>query len=140
MYSKERAEQISGGIFLIGLAILFLAKVSFFPGILFVIGASAIARGVAEGQEWYNVPGGLSMIAIGLLFVFKFSWPVILLFIGASMLFGKSWQNWHKTNVADEKPKREDKRKNDEPYYIDESEDASGTTVEDLMQKPKNNT
>src|SRR5690606_30946849 len=139
MYSKERADQVAGGVFLIGLAIVFMTGF-WWPGIMFVIGASAIARGVAEGQEWYNVPGGLSMIAIGLLFVFKFSWPVILLFIGASMLFGKSWQNWHKTNVADEKPKREDKRKNDEPYYIDESEDASGTSVEDLMRKPKNNT
>jgi hypothetical protein len=138
MYSKERADQVAGGVFLIGLAVLFLTGF-WWPGIMFVIGLSAIARGVAEGQDWYNVPGGLSMIGIGLLFWFGFSWPLLLIFIGVSMLFGKSWHNWHKTSASDEKPKREDKRKNDEPYYIDESEDASGTTVEDLMRKPKNN-
>lgn len=135
MYSKERAEQVAGGVFLIGLAVLFLGNVSFFPGILFVIGASAIARGVAEGQDWYNVPGGLSMIGIGLLFWFGFSWPMLLIFIGASMLLGKSWHNQHN---SDAKRKRDDKRKNEEPYYIDESDDGSGPSVEDLMHKPKN--
>jgi hypothetical protein len=134
MYSKERADQAAGGVFLIGLAILFMTGF-WWPGIMFVIGASAIARGVAEGQDWYNVPGGLSMIGLGLLFWQGFSWPLLLIFIGASMLLGKSWHNWQK---SDGKPKREDKPKNDEPYYIDENEDGTGGTVEDLMRKPKN--
>jgi hypothetical protein len=147
MYSKERADQVSGGVFLIGLAVLFMTGF-WWPGIMFVIGLSAIARGVAEGQEWYNVPGGLWMIGIGLLFWFGFSWPLLLIFIGASMLLGKSWQGskhgsmpWqHNHEMPEGKPKRDDKRKNDAPYYIDESEEASGTSVEDLMRtdNPKN--
>lgn len=144
MYSKERADQVSGGVFLIGLAVLFMTGF-WWPGIMFVIGLSAIARGVAEGQEWYNVPGGLWMIGIGLLFWFGFSWPLLLIFIGASMLLGKSWQgskhgSKHNHEMPEDKLKRDDKRKNDAPYYIDESEEASGTSVEDLMRadNPKN--
>jgi hypothetical protein len=134
MYSKERADQVAGGVFIIGLALLFMTGF-WWPGIMFVMGASAIARGVAEGQDWYNVPGGLSMIGIGLLFWFGFSWPLLLIFIGASMLLGKSWHE--KRSPSEGKLKRGNKRKNDSPYYIDESEDGSGTSVEDLLRSGK---
>lgn len=114
--SKGRGDQISGGIFLIGLGILFFTHIGFWPGILFVIGAAAIARGVAEGQTWYNVPGGLWMIGLGLLFLFNFNWPVLLILIGVSMLFGYNYRSSRKHDDIWEKPKNEDKRKNDDPH------------------------
>jgi uncharacterized membrane protein len=107
MISKERADQIAGGVFLIGLGLLFTNVLPFWPGILLVIGASAIARGMAEGQAWYNASGGLWMIGLGLVFLLNFSWPVILILIGVTMLFGYNagcaW--W---------PSEKGKRKNDE--------------------------
>ncbi|MBZ0294848.1 MAG: hypothetical protein K8L99_19965 [Anaerolineae bacterium] len=116
MISKGRSDQISGGVFLIGLAVLFMTG-AWWPGILFVIGASTIARGVAEGQSWYNVPGGVWMIGLGLLFWFGFRWELILILVGLSMLFGYSWFN-HREADEDfsEKPKRknDDKSKNDD--------------------------
>ena len=47
MVSKARADQVSGGVFLIGLALLFMTGY-WWPGILFVIGASTMARGVGR--------------------------------------------------------------------------------------------
>jgi hypothetical protein len=107
MVSKQRADQIAGGVFLVGLGLLFAGVVSFWPGILFVIGASTLARGIAEGQAWYTVSGGLWMIGIGLIFLVGFNWPLILILIGVSMLFSRG-QMW--CGHGGEKRKR----KNDE--------------------------
>lgn len=134
MVTKARADQVSGGVFLIGLALLFMTGY-WWPGVLFVIGASSMARGVAEGRDWYSVPGGLWMIGLGLVFAFGFSWPLLLILVGVSMLFGKSWQDREQEHKV--KVKNEDKPKNDAPYTIDDSEDGSETTVEDLINTNK---
>ena len=64
MYSKSYADRVSGAVFLIGLGLLFTPVANivggFFPGILFVIGATTIARGVAEGQPWYEISAACS--------------------------------------------------------------------------------
>ena len=109
MVSKQRADQIGGGVFLIGLGLLFAGVVSFWPGILLVIGAATIASGIAEGQSWSKVTGGLWMIGIGLIFLVGFSWPLILIIIGASMLFSRGQIAWC---GQDHQEKR--KRKNEE--------------------------
>lgn len=140
MVSKKRAEQVAGGVFLIGLATLFMTGL-WWPGILFVIGASSIARGVAEGRDWYSVPGGLWMIGLGLVFLFGFSWPLILILIGVSMLFGRSWHDrpHHENQDAPVKQKNEEKRKHEDAYILDEAEFDEGetATIEDLLDKNK---
>ena len=140
MASKSQADQAATGVFLIGLAVLFMTGF-WWPGILFVIGFSSMARGVAEGRDWYSVPGGLWMIGLGLMFWFGFSWPLLLIFVGVSMLLGKSWQSRHEAEAPEVvvKQKREEKPKNDAPYYIDESEpgDERETTIEDLLNAEK---
>lgn len=119
MVSEERADQIATGVFLVGLGLLFTNALSFWPGILFVIGASNIARGMAEGRPWYNVSGGLWLIGLGAVFLLGFSWPVLLILIGLSMLFGLSVKNeWG--CCQPEKAKNGRKRKNDDPYYDDD--------------------
>ena len=134
MFDKARTDQVAGGVFLIGLALLFMTGY-WWPGILFVIGASSMARGVAEGRDWYSVPGGLWMIGLGLVFAFGFSWPMILILIGVSMLFGKSWQDRQHTSPAEpEKVKVDEKPKRDTYTVIDE-EDGDEVTVEDLIQQ-----
>lgn len=111
MVSKDRADQVSGGVFLIGLALLFMGVLPWWPGILFVIGASAIGRGVAEGQEWYTVSGGMWMIGLGIVFWFGFSLPLLLILIGLTMLFGYNVKcGWNSA----EKRKNDIKRKNDD--------------------------
>jgi hypothetical protein len=96
MVSKQRADQIAGGVFLIGLGLLFTDVLDFWPGILFVLGASSLARGIAEGRAWYTVSGGLGLIFLGLIFLMGFSWPLLLIMIGGAMLFGhtQGWSCW----------------------------------------------
>ncbi|MFN8565809.1 MAG: hypothetical protein U0703_30185 [Anaerolineae bacterium] len=118
MYSKSYADRVSGAVFLIGLGLLFtsLGNVvgGFFPGILFVIGASAMARGMAEGQRWYTVSGGLWMIGLGLVFLWGFSLPLLLIILGLTMLFGYSFKSdafgrkSHSDDLFDDKRKNED--------------------------------
>jgi hypothetical protein len=117
---KERADQISGGVFLIGLAILFLPNgIGFWPGILFVIGASSLARGMAEGQAWYSVQGALWMFGIGFLFLFGFNLAILLIIMGLTMLFGWRFR----------------------PPFLEDEEDAGpakrGDFVLDHADKPK---
>jgi hypothetical protein len=118
MVSKERADQIAGGVFLIGLALLFMGVVQFWPGILFVIGASNIARGMAQGRAWYNISGGVWLIGLGVVFMFGFNWPLLLILIGVSMLLGwgaqSGWGGLGCDTDESEKPKHQAKRKNDE--------------------------
>jgi hypothetical protein len=125
MVSKERADQIAGGVFLVGLGLLFTDVLDFWPGILFVIGASNIARGMAEGRAWYNVSGGVWLIGLGLVFLLNFSWPLILILLGLSMLFGYSLKDRFRSKrwvviEDDEKVKNDEKRKNDDLLYDDE--------------------
>ncbi len=125
MVSKQRADQISGGVFLIGLGVIFFTNLAFWPWILFVIGASSLARGMAEGQAWYSVSGGLWLIGLGLVFLLGFNLPLLLILIGVTMLLGYNFRPKHRSDRAArlsnyddsglwDKPKNDDKRKNDD--------------------------
>jgi predicted membrane protein len=128
MISKQRGDQISAGVFLIGLGLLFTNILPFFPGILLILGAAAMARGVAEGHQWFEVTGALWLFGIGLFFWLNFSLPVLLIIIGLAMLFGynlrprqKAWATTTFRNprlYADyEKPKHDEKLKHDNLDY-----------------------
>lgn len=117
MYSKRSGDQFGGGIFLIGLALLFMTGY-WWPGLLFVIGASNIARGMAEGREWYNVSGGIGLIGLGIVFAIGFNLPLILLMIGLATLFGfnKAKCGWNEDDYDTYKHKNDEKAKNDDLY------------------------
>jgi hypothetical protein len=110
MVSKQHADQIAGGVFFIGLGLLFTDVIDFWPGILFVLGAASLARGMAEGRAWYTVSGGLWLIGLGMVFLFGFSWPLLLILIGASMLVGRNhgWMCWGEDTGEKRKRKNEE--------------------------------
>jgi hypothetical protein len=95
--TKERSDQVFGGIMLIGLAILFLVN-WFWPGILYVVGIAIIARAVAEGKSWTDNRGALVVLAVAVIFTLEdvlniFSgnwWPFLLIALGLYMLFGNN--------------------------------------------------
>ena len=91
MIRARNADQVSGAIFLIGLGVLFLVDdIDFWPGILFVIAASSVAHGLAEGRGWYSFQGAVWLFGIGVLFLIeaKFRLPVCLIMLGVSGLIG----------------------------------------------------
>jgi hypothetical protein len=85
--SGSRASQLSGGIFLIGLGLLFVSGY-WWPGILFVIGAGILAQGMAEGRSWYACQGAFWMIGLGIWFALGSSIGVLFVLLGVSVLFG----------------------------------------------------
>jgi hypothetical protein len=92
---KQHADQVGGGVFLVGMGLLFFTGF-WWPGIMFVIGASIISSTIAKGKPWQTATGAFAVIGIGLLFwlpsVFSFNlstlMPVALIGIGLFMLFG----------------------------------------------------
>ena len=118
-HSKERADQISGGVFMIGLALLFITHF-WWPGIMFVIGATIIARTMAEGKDWTQATPAFWVIGIGVVFGvpglfgginWGSIWPIALIAIGLFMLFGGNMRP--KISRYDDDDAY-DKRKNDE--------------------------
>lgn len=133
-FSKERADQVAGGVFIIGLAIMFMTGM-WWPGMLFVIGFSNLARGMAEGREWYSIQGALWMIGLGVVFTVGFSLPLLLILIGLSTLFGYRFRppfmdSSSRTDTVEgrayrldeRKPKRKVKNASGLEYYDNEFE------------------
>jgi hypothetical protein len=85
--SSARASQVSGGVMLIGLGVLF-ATHYWWPGILFVVGACAMAQGLAEGRGWYAMQGAIWLFAMGAWFALGASLAVLFVALGVSMLLG----------------------------------------------------
>ncbi len=112
----EKAAQIGTGVFFVGLGALFLSG-WWWPGIMFVIAASMLARAMAAGEPWQSATGAFWLIGIGVVFgipgligdiagAFREVFPLILIGIGLFMLFGGRYR-----------PKIGNKRKNDDDTH-----------------------
>lgn len=81
--SELNHSQVAGGVFFIGLGLLFVSGY-WFPGIFFVIAASKLAGAFAKGERWQAQGSAFWMIAIGLAFALP---PVISSLIGIKVSF-----------------------------------------------------
>jgi hypothetical protein len=75
-------------MFLIGVGLIFLLKMPFFPTILAVIGLSSILAGLATGRGWQGMQGGVWLVGLFILFYYNVFWPGILIVLGVSVLIG----------------------------------------------------
>ncbi|MBN1402512.1 MAG: hypothetical protein JXA74_16855 [Anaerolineae bacterium] len=86
---QQHYHTLSGGIFLIGLGLLFLLPgVGFWPWILAVIGAAGLPESLAQNRGWMGWQGFFWMVGLAVLFASGYFWPGILILIGLSMLLG----------------------------------------------------
>ena len=79
---------LSGGLLLIGIGLIFLLNLDFFPAILAVLGLSSILAGLAAGRGWYGLQSGIWLVGFFFLFHFDVFWPGILILVGVSSLIG----------------------------------------------------
>ena len=116
MEFNEKASQAATGVFFVGLGLLFFTG-WWWPGIMFVLAASYLARAKAAGQPWQSATGAFWLIGIGLVFgipgligdvagAFWHFLPLILIGIGIFMLFGGRYR-----------PNVSGKRKNDDDIH-----------------------
>ncbi len=82
--SATRANEVSGAVFMIGLGLLFV--VGFWPGIMFVIGATSIVQGLAEGRGWYAFQGAIWTIGVGVWALLGYNLAALFVAVGVSML------------------------------------------------------
>jgi cytochrome c-type biogenesis protein CcmH/NrfF len=113
--NEKRANEVFGGTFLIGMAILFLIN-WWWPGILYVIGIAMLVRAIAQGRRWMDERAGLVALAIAVVFtlidflrVFSFNWwPVVLILLGVYLLFGNRRLSGHSGSAESDKRKNDD--------------------------------
>ena len=108
--NSKRSEKITGGIFLIGIAVLALTRF-WWPGIMVVLGVTAIASGALQGRQWQALSGGLWLIGIAALAYTGFWWPGILVLLGITAIvsgldFSRNGTPWARKRKRGEKPKR----------------------------------
>lgn len=101
---------------LIGIGLIFLLGIDFWPWILFVVAVPALLSGIAKDGLWAGLQGALWLVGIGVIALLGIWWPGILILIGLSMLIGTI----EKPPMFDEKRKR----KRGLPVPDDEDEDG----------------
>ena len=84
---SERANQITGATWMIGLGILLITGY-WFPGIFFVIGAGMLVQSLVDGRGWYSAQGAWWMIALGVWFMLGAGVGTLFILIGISLLIG----------------------------------------------------
>ena len=82
---------ITGGMWLIGIAVLALTG-WWWPGIMVLVGISALAGGLQSGGNWQQRIGGIQgaiwTFGIAVLAITNWWWPGIMVLIGLSAIFG----------------------------------------------------
>jgi membrane-associated phospholipid phosphatase len=117
--TEKRGNEVFGGAFIIGMAILFLTG-WWWPGILYVTGVAMVARTVAQGRNWMDERSGLVLLVVAVVFtligfvtniVFNW-WPLILIAVGLYLLYnskrGGNGGNGDSDSAVKEKPKNDD--------------------------------
>ena len=123
---SDNASQVSGGVFLIGLGMLFLTG-WWWPGIMFVIAASIMAGTMADGKPLSQAKPAFWLIGIGVLFGipgllgeiaggFWQFFPIILIALGLFMFFGGRYRP--DMGYDEDNMKRKNEDDEDDIYHV----------------------
>lgn len=89
-WRRSASGDIAGlAIILIGIGVLLLARIPFWPGILFVIGVSSFVTEASRGRIFQGIGSVIWLFGIAILFLVpRLWWPGLLVLIGLSILLG----------------------------------------------------
>lgn len=85
---EEQMGALSGGTFIIGLALMLFGVIPWWPGIMFVFAATALTDGLVKNKLRDGLIAAMWLGGIGLVFTVGFSLPLILIMIGVTMILG----------------------------------------------------
>ncbi len=85
--SHPQQRAILGGIWLIGLGILFATRF-WWPGIMFLFALTAIIEGWLNDQPWYGAQAAYWSAFIGVWALFRFNLAFLLVGLGISTIIG----------------------------------------------------
>jgi hypothetical protein len=84
-FNAQQANALTGGVWLIGFGILFATRY-WWPGIMFLVGITAIVQGLVQGRGWSTIHGGYWAILIGVWAVLKFNMAVFFIGMGVYVI------------------------------------------------------
>jgi hypothetical protein len=84
---SDQHRAILGGIWLIGLGILFATRF-WWPGILFLIGITAILEGWLNGYPWYGAQAAYWLVFLGLWAMTGYFITALMIGLGISAIIG----------------------------------------------------
>lgn len=82
---RRSNDGFAGGLFLIGLALLFLTG-TFWPGILVLVGLSGLLASVGRGDLRDGISGFVFMAGLAFIFAVDLFWPGILVVVGLAAI------------------------------------------------------
>ena len=106
MKNKEKSEAVGAGVMLIGLGLLFLLRIGFWPWILVVVAAAGLPVALSGEHGWKAWEGFFWMAGLAILFATGLFWPGILVLVGRRALAQALWEP----------------AKKKEPFAVDEDE------------------
>jgi hypothetical protein len=90
-FDMARWGGVSGGLFLIGIAVLAVTG-WWWPGILVLIGLTSLVTGLAggrsSGRSWAGIQGALWLFGLALIAQLNWWWPGILVLVGLGAIVG----------------------------------------------------
>ncbi len=86
--NENHERNLSAGLFLIGLGLLFLLRIGIWPWILAVIGLASLPAARAAQRGWLGYQSAFWLIGLTALFASGLFWPGILILLGLSVLLG----------------------------------------------------
>jgi hypothetical protein len=84
---RARGNQVVGGLWLIGLGVLFATR-AWWPAIMFLIALTAVIEGWLNGQPWYGIQAGYWTAFVGFWALARFSLVFLFVGLGVSMILG----------------------------------------------------
>ena len=120
--NKRNLEGLSGGIFLIGLGIIFLTGIGFWPWILAVIGLAGLPASLGIKKGWYGWQGCFWMVGLAILFWSGHFWPGILILVGISALLGALGREGEGSPFGEREAQDQAEPGQQEPFAFDESD------------------
>jgi hypothetical protein len=93
--NSGRKNQLTGAIWLIGLGILFLTKISFWPGILILVGLTSYIQEAARGRTQHALRSLIFFLGLTILFWTNRFFPGILILLGVMALISPEIRGRH---------------------------------------------